>query len=95
MISGTPWGALGAAGRTRGSLEPDDGKHTPECLELQSEGVSFSNRGVWGDWAGAVKRWRDFHAKMKYLFSHFFEESLACGCVGPQIVFSMFLSALL
>ena len=27
---GTPCGTMGAAGRTREGLEPDDGKHSPE-----------------------------------------------------------------
>ena len=44
--------AMGAARRTGADPEPDDGKHSSECLELQLESVSLLNRGVWGDWAG-------------------------------------------
>ena len=41
-----PWGTMGAARRTCADPEPDDGKHSSECLELQLESVSFPRRGL-------------------------------------------------
>ena len=75
-----PWGTIE---RFRGTWEHkkgdlgvpglDDGKHSPEWLELQLESVSFLNRGVWGDWAGKViGRW-DFHWFCRYIMGYFLE----------------------
>ena len=41
----TPWGTMGAAGRTHESPELDDGKHSLECLELQLESFNFQIDG--------------------------------------------------
>ena len=83
---------MGEAGGRQGGTESDDGKHSLKGLELQWESVSLLNRWVWGNWAGRVKDWWDFHTKRGYLLSYFLEENLACRCVGPQIDFSPFSS---
>ena len=41
-----PWGTMGAARRTCADPEPDDGKHSSMCLELQLDSASFPRRGL-------------------------------------------------
>ena len=60
-----------AGGWTRGGPEQDDGKHSLEWLELRWESVSLLNRGVLGDWGGAVKDSWDVCSHGLIFLSHF------------------------
>ena len=45
------------------------------------------NRGVWGDWAGELIHWSDFHTKRVVFLSYF---SLKIGLVGVLVRRSFF-----
>ena len=55
-----PWGTMGAARRTCADPEPDDGKHSSMCLELQLDSASFPRRSLGRLFLrdiGGLRRW--------------------------------------